>query len=83
MRCTQLYKFFLWGRPALLGHIIKICCRVKRVIISTKAGFKFWVDPASVFGYQLLDEGIYEPQMTKLIEMVLRPADTFVDVGGG
>jgi predicted methyltransferase len=40
------------------------------------------VDPVWVFGIALLRDGIYEPQMTKLLYTLLRPSDTFLDVGG-
>lgn len=35
-----------------------------------------------MFGFTLLSEGIYESQMTQLLELVLRPSDIFVDIGG-
>lgn len=78
-----LYSALLHVRPAQLGSFLKICLGVRRQVIATKKGLVFRVDPASVFGFQLMREGIYEPQMIRLLELVLRPSDTFIDVGGG
>jgi len=49
----------------------------------SKQGLLFWADPASMFGFEMLYKKVYEPQMTKLFELVLRPTDTLIDVGGG
>ena len=39
------------------------------------------VDPISNFGRALIDEGIYEPQLTALIEAELKEGDVFIDIG--
>lgn len=46
------------------------------------AGFRLWLDPSSNFGYRMLTDGFIEPQMTKPLLALLRPGDTFVDLGG-
>jgi len=43
----------------------------------------FWVDPVSNFGWRMLMLGVYEPQMTHLLRLVLRPEDVFIDIGAG
>ena len=49
--------------------------------IKINTGHTFWVDPFSRFGIALIKQGIYEPQMTFLLQLVLRRGDTFVDAG--
>lgn len=77
-----VYSTLLRIRPAQLSDLLKKCFRVRRQYIQTRTGHAFWTDPVSIFGLQLLHQGIYEPQMTRLLELVLRPSDTFIDVGG-
>lgn len=45
-------------------------------------GFRLWLDPSSNMGYRLLKYGDLESDMTKGIEAILKPGDTFVDLGG-
>ncbi len=82
-RKIGFYSALLRIRPTQLGDLLKRCLHVRRRYIRTRTGHTFWADPASVFGLQLLRDGIYEPQMVRILELVLRPDDTFVDVGGG
>ena len=42
----------------------------------------FLVDPVSILGIDLLRNRIHEPHMTKLLFTLLKPSDTFLDVGG-
>ncbi len=79
---TRFYSVLLQVRPTQLGDLLKKCLRVRRQYVRTSTGHSFWADPVSVFGLRLLLDGIYEPQMTRILESVLRPDDTFVDVGG-
>jgi FkbM family methyltransferase len=69
-------------RPAQAGELLKTALRIKRHIVATKSGHRFWVDPVTNFGMQLSRRGVYEPQMTALLDVVLRPSDVFVDLGG-
>lgn len=80
-RPAKLYGTLLKVRPAQLGALLKRCLFIRRRLVRTRTGHVFWADPVSSFGFQILVEGVYEPQMTKLLESVLRPSDVFVDVG--
>lgn len=79
---TKYYQTLLSIRPAQLGNLVKQVLQVKRKHIQTDSGYTFYADPVSVFGFTLLSEGIYESQMTKLLESLLRPSDIFLDIGG-
>ncbi|MEB3147976.1 MAG: FkbM family methyltransferase [Sphaerospermopsis sp.] len=79
---TEYYKILLGIRPAQLGSFIKNVLQIKRQNIVTSIGYTFFADPVSVFGYTLLSEGIYESSMTRLLHTLLRPNDSFLDVGG-
>lgn len=78
----RYYEMLLRIRPAQLGDFVKKCLNVKRRLVYGPRGCVFWVDPASILGIHLMREGVYEPQMTRLLETVLRPGDLFIDVGG-
>lgn len=54
---------------------------IRRRPVQTKTGHQFWVDPVSVFGLQLMRDGIHERHMTSLVELLLRPSDVFIDIG--
>jgi FkbM family methyltransferase len=79
---VQAYEALLRVRPAQVGALLKRCLCIRRRYVPTATGHRFWADPVSVFGLHLLRQHIYEPRMTKLLSVVLRPADTFLDVGG-
>ena len=79
---TVFYKTLLSIRPAQLGSFIKTIFQIKRQNIPTNIGYTFFADPVSVFGYTLVSEGIYESSMTRLLQILLRSDDNFLDVGG-
>lgn len=79
---TRFYELLLQVRPSQLADALKTCLRIRRQHVLTRTGHKFCVDPVSVFGIHLLRDGIHEPQMTRLLHALLRPSDTFLDVGG-
>ncbi|KYC36863.1 hypothetical protein WA1_45210 [Scytonema hofmannii PCC 7110] len=78
----NFYSQLLEIRPAQLGALVKQILLIKRQYITSSTGHKFWADPVSIFGLHLLRTSVHEPQMTKLLELVLQPSDTFVDLGG-
>jgi FkbM family methyltransferase len=78
----RFYSTLMRVRPAQLGSFLKKCLYIRRQYIQTTTGHMFWIDPVSVFGLHLLCEGCYEPQMTRLLELVLRTSDIFIDIGG-
>ena len=67
-------------RPLELAVFVKWLLRVKRVETEAQ-GLKVWVDPASNFGKRVLREGSYEADLTTAFRKLLRPGQTFVDVG--
>jgi FkbM family methyltransferase len=68
-------------RPAQLADLTKKFCRVDRIEVSTVTGAKFWIDPVSVFGLSMLKQGEFERLLTRAMLTLLRPGDSFVDVG--
>ena len=74
-------KVVLRVRPSILSHWIKVALPIERRKITLDNGLKFWIDPISHLGNLLKTEGVYEPVLTELLETVLRPGDTFIDVG--
>jgi FkbM family methyltransferase len=77
----SLSKLIYRARPPLLAVFLKGLLRIQRKVVVTKSGLRFWVDPASHLGREILDTGTYEPLTMELIEALLRPGDSFVDVG--
>ena len=77
-----VHSALLRVRPAQAGDLLKTALRIKRHVVATKSGHCFWVDPVTNFGMQLSRCGAYEPQMTALLDVVLRPSDVFIDLGG-
>jgi FkbM family methyltransferase len=63
-----------------LAAVLKAICPVAREPVLAE-GASWLVDPASNFGDRLLREGTYEPGLLSAIRAVLRPGDTFIDVG--
>jgi FkbM family methyltransferase len=76
-----LERFLYRLRPALLAALLKRVFRVKRRIVSLKAGTRLWIDPVSHLGQEILETGHYEPLTTEVLETVLRPGDCFIDMG--
>lgn len=67
-------------RPAWLASFLKRILRINRFIYSTPQG-KFFIDPASQFGFTLLSSGTYEKEVTEYIQNTLNPGDVFIDIG--
>ena len=77
-----LHSTLMRVRPAQLASALKLALRIRRTVMVSDAGFRFWTDPVSVFGMHLARSGTYEPQMTRLLRALLRPSDVFLDIGG-
>jgi FkbM family methyltransferase len=77
---AALHRFLLSVRPAPLGSALKRVLGVRRRVVDTPAG-RFFVDPASNFGYRVQAPGSYEPDLADAVRRILRPGDTFLDVG--
>lgn len=69
-------------RPAQFAGALKVALGISRRVVRTDLGQYFWVDPVSVFGRELITSHIYERRLTSLFVGLLRPGDTFVDIGG-
>lgn len=67
-------------RPLELAEFLKRLLRIRRQIIEVD-GLRVSVDPASNVGSRLLVERSYEPPLTSCVAGLLRPGDTFCDVG--
>lgn len=67
-------------RPAPLASLLKRVLFIRRQVLDTPEG-RFWIDPASYLGSTLGRQGAYEPHTLAAIKALLRPGDTFVDVG--
>lgn len=76
-----LWKALLRVRPAELGALLKVLLRVQRREARDRSGAVFWVDPASVFGIELIGRGEYEGRLTPFVRQLVRAGEVFVDVG--
>src|SRR5690242_10654789 len=76
------YATLLRIRPAQLGDFVKRVLRIRRRIVTTNCGYRFDVDPVSVFGISLIRTSVYEPELSTLLRAILRPGDICVDLGG-
>ncbi|MEX2044703.1 MAG: FkbM family methyltransferase, partial [Opitutus sp.] len=79
-REITIARFLMRIRPAPVAAFLKMLLGVRRREIMTPVG-RFWIDPASVLGLELLEHGIHERDVTQAIRQLLRPEDTFVDIG--
>lgn len=75
------YRFLYRVRPAGLASLLKKVFGVSRRVKESRRGLKYYVDPVSQLGFPLYKFGDYEPNLSSFVAEVLRPGDTFVDVG--
>lgn len=68
-------------RPAFLASWLKTAFGVRRRVAPTKEGLKFFVDPVSHLGREILETGTYEPDIVDILRALLRPGDVFFDAG--
>ena len=80
VRQRNPYRFLRSIRPCELALALKWVLRVSRREV-TIGKTRFWLDPASDFGARLLDEGTYEPSISRCLEEILEPGGVFLDVG--
>ena len=81
LRRGKLYQKLNGIRPFELGFLVKYLIGVKRDWFEYDS-LKYYLDPCTAFGQRLIDYGIYEPEMIESIKAILRPGDTFIDLGG-
>ncbi len=78
---TRLVGMVAWRlRPAWLASAFKNFCGVEPIEVEVDAG-RMIVDPISNLGMRLIQDGFYEPELSDFFRSVLKPGDTFVDVG--
>ena len=73
-------RWLMRVRPAPLAAFLKRLCFIHRIAVPTPEG-TFWIDPGSYLGATLAARGVYEPATLAVLKAVVRPGDTFVDVG--
>lgn len=66
-----------WQVGALLRKVLRY--RHEEHVVGE---WRLWLDPSSNFGYRMLQDGVIEPDMTHWLRELLRPGDSFVDLGG-
>jgi FkbM family methyltransferase len=77
-----LYSWLFRVRPSQLADLLKSLLGIQRRVVADRAGHRFWIDPVSLFGIQLVRGQTFEPGLTHLIMTLLGPGHTFLDVGG-
>jgi len=80
MKSRFLLKYLPRIRPKELGSMIASLLRIHRIPAKAE-GVTILVDPASVFGARILEEGAYEPEVVRTLNTILREGDVFVDLG--
>lgn len=79
---VKLYDFIVNKlRPPELGLFMKWILRVKRQPHTLPNGKRLFIDPISDFGLKILKSESYETEMTEQISLILKPGDTFIDLG--
>jgi FkbM family methyltransferase len=76
----RLGFWLLHIRPAPLAVALKRLLGLRRREVRTESG-TFWLDPVSDPGQCVAQFGNYDPSVSALLRRVLRPGDTFIDVG--
>jgi FkbM family methyltransferase len=73
-------RWLMRVRPAPLAAVLKRLLGIHRLGFATKNG-TFWIDPGSYLGATLAEQGAYEPATLAVLQSVVRPGETFVDIG--
>lgn len=74
------YNWLLKVRPAFVGSFLKKVLLINRSVVETNYG-KFFVDPVSNFGNAIVSDHAYEEEVIESLEGILKPGDTFLDLG--
>jgi len=77
---NKVYRWLLRVRPAFVASFLKKLLGIRRRVVQTVHG-RFFIDPLTYFGDVLVTEDSYEPQMINALKRILKPGDTFLDVG--
>lgn len=76
----MIYKLLMRIRPAILADYLKKLLLIKRKLVKTKFGV-YLVDPVSNFGQSLINERVYEKELTNYFFTLLKSGDVFIDIG--
>lgn len=68
-------------RPSQLAAIVKVLLGLRRIEVRTATNCRYWIDPVSVLGLELIRNGVYELPMVQLLENLLGANDGFIDLG--
>ena len=78
----KYYQFIAENiHPAEFVEMVKKVMRIKRKHFFL-GNLDLYIDPVSHFGLRIMRDHSYEPDVRNLIEEILRPGDTFIDLGG-
>lgn len=69
------------GRNPILSHLASYINEKTNHLASTEYGFKNIVSIKDQIGRDIFFHGVYEPVTAAIIEHILKPGDTFIDVG--
>src|SRR5437867_757998 len=80
---TAVFSALMRVRPSQVAEFLKTTLRIRRRIVDLDVDgrIRLWVDPVSVFGQSVINEGVYERSMTKLVGGLSEPGATVVDIG--
>ena len=85
LAAQQMYQRLRWTtklRPMIVGAFVAdMLAPQRRTIVETDAGFKFFVDPLSNLGGNLIKARTYEPETEQIIREHLSENEIFLDVG--
>lgn len=80
-----LYSRLKWTyrvRPMAVGAFLADrLAPDRRTVITTKRGLRLYIDPLSNLGEVLVRTGEYEPETEQMFRDLLRPGNSFLDVG--
>ncbi len=75
------YRALLRVRPIAAASALKRALGVRRFVWEMVDGRRYWIDPVSNLGRHLLFRGGYEEPVARLVRLLLRSGDTFLDIG--
>jgi FkbM family methyltransferase len=76
----RLYHYLDAVHPWLAEKYAALVIGAPRTVIEASGG-RFWIDPLSNFGRELMSGVDHEPVMRRILNAYLRPGAVFVDVG--
>lgn len=77
-----VYDGLLRIRPQQMAELVKSMLRIRRRVMEDGFGHRFWIDPVSRLGQNLIHDQTYEPGLTRIVLALLKPGSVFIDIGG-